>query len=761
MVATPGTASKNQEVLEKFVQAAAYTTGCLGAILILGRPGEWRTVAVTGNAPFLPIDTPTNGWLKMLSSYGDVVDVHEASPTAPVPPSMPTLGREGSLIFIALRRSAKSLDGALLMSVPGPYQRLSAAQAYALQTHGADITSALELAERTVANESLAVIERLRLLESVVVNAKDAILITSAEPIDLPGPKIVYCNPAFLAVTGFSLEEVMGQTPRILQCAETNRDTLDRLRHALTRWKPVEVELINARRDGTRFWVQLSIVPVANEKGWFTHWVSVQRDITERKEAELALKQAHLDREEKIALASRLVERERIQEELSYAAFHDDLTRLKNRAYFMARIQDAFVQFDVNQPQGATVLYLDLDRFKYINDGMGHRAGDTLLTLVATTLQACIDPDAVLARIGGDEFAILLTATDHAQRAIHTAELISRQLAMPMEIEGQQISTSCSVGIVTLNHGHETAEDLIRDADVAMYAAKKQGRGRWALFDLSMRQASIDLLFMQNALKHAITRNEFYLVYQPIFAVGSGQIEGVEALIRWHHPILGHIAPDVFVPIAEDIGVIGELGQWVMRTACTDVKGWLHSLPGCRIKLNVNVSGLELNHPGFVQRVGKILHSTGFSAQDLQIEITESVFLHEPDIVAESLTALRSLGIRIALDDFGIGYSSLGYIDRYPIDAIKIDRSFVSRMMTHSRSVAIVKSILSLGRALDLAIVAEGIESRQQLDLLGELGCPFVQGYMLSPPILGGDLLALLTAQCAPDGNDRLTTEDA
>jgi diguanylate cyclase (GGDEF)-like protein/PAS domain S-box-containing protein len=752
MVATPGTALNTQEVLEKFVQAASYTTGCLGALLILGHPGAWRTVAVSGSAPFIQVDTPTEGWLKMLCSYGDVVDVQEASPSAPLPPSLPTLElQQGSLIFIALRNSPKSLDGAVLMIAPGPYQRLSAAQAYALQTHGAHITAALKPVVQPMASEALAVIERLRLLESVVVNAKDAILITSAEPIDLPGPKIVYCNPAFLTVTGFSLDEVMGKTPRILQCDETNRATLDHLRQALSRWKPVEVELINARRDGTRFWVQLSIVPVANEKGWFTHWVSVQRDITERKEAELALKQAHLDREEKVALTSRLIERERMQEELSYAAFHDDLTRLKNRAYFMARIQDAFTQAETDPQQGATVLYLDLDRFKYINDGMGHRAGDTLLTLVSASLQACIDADAVLARIGGDEFAILLTADRHAERALHSAERIALQLAVPMEIEGQQISTSCSIGIVTLNPSHENAEDLIRDADVAMYAAKKQGRGRWAWFDLSMRQASIDLLFMQNALKHAIPRNEFYLVYQPIFAVGSGLIEGVEALIRWHHPVLGHIAPDVFISVAEDIGVIGELGQWVMRTACTEVKRWLNDLPASRIKLNVNVSGLELNHPGFVQRVAKILHGTGFDAKDLQIEITESVFLHEPDTVAQTLGALRGLGIRIALDDFGIGYSSLGYIDRYPIDAIKIDRSFISRMMTHARSVAIVKSILSLGSALDLAIVAEGIESRQQLDLLQTLGCPYVQGYLLSPPILGDDLLALLVTQCDAD----------
>jgi EAL domain-containing protein (putative c-di-GMP-specific phosphodiesterase class I) len=249
---------------------------------------------------------------------------------------------------------------------------------------------------------------------------------------------------------------------------------------------------------------------------------------------------------------------------------------------------------------------------------------------------------------------------------------------------------------------------------------------------------------MQNALKHAITRDEFYLVYQPIFSITTEAVVGVEALVRWRHPTLGIVAPDVFISVAEDIGVICDLGQWVMRNACREVKRWGDATGPAGIKLNVNVSGVELNRKDFALQVAGIIAETGFDARALQIEITESVFLHEPEIVAKTLEDLRAQGIRIALDDFGTGYSSLGYIDRYPIDAIKIDRSFVTRMMKHERSVAIVKSILSLGEALDLAIVAEGVETPGQMDQLRELGCPYAQGFLLSPPVLAEDVLTLL-----------------
>ncbi|WPP01644.1 EAL domain-containing protein [Pseudomonas sp. HR96] len=742
----PVLGSDEQAVFERFVKAVSYLTGCSSALLMVRNGAHWSVASAQAQVTGLSDDHAVDVWLQMILSYGDVVDVAEVMPpNLPVPTGLLQVANE-FLICTAVRSPLGELIGVVLVMIPLPHKRLSAAQVYGLQTHAAGLHTIIQPGPDT-ASGGLAAIERLRLLESVVVHAKDAILITEAEPIDLPGPRIVYCNPAFLATTGFALDEVMGQTPRILQCEETSRETLRQLKEALQQWKPVEVELINARRDGTRFWVQLSIVPVANEKGWFTHWVSVQRDITERKKAEQVLLQLQVDREERLKLESRLVERERIQDELSYAASHDELTKLKNRACFMERLKQVFSQSSPDSIGAATVLYLDLDRFKYVNDGMGHHAGDKLLKRVANRLSRCVDPDALVARIGGDEFAILVSGESHHERAVLTADRVTQALSSTIEIDGQLLFTSCSIGIVTLDAQHNTAEDLVRDADVAMYAAKKKGRGRWAIFDLSMRQASIDMLVMQNALKHAISRDELYLVYQPIFSVMTEEVVGFEALVRWSHPTLGNIAPDVFISLAEDIGVIYELGRWVMRTACKEVKSWSDQMPNRPIKLNVNVSGVELNRLDFAAQVAGILAETGFDPRVLQIEITESVFLHEPEVIALTLEKLRAQQIRIALDDFGTGYSSLSYIDRYPIDVIKIDRSFISRMMHHERTVAIVKSIFSLGQALDLAIVAEGVETQSQLHRLKSLGCPYVQGFLYSPPLLKHDAQALLAKQ--------------
>jgi diguanylate cyclase (GGDEF)-like protein len=448
-------------------------------------------------------------------------------------------------------------------------------------------------------------------------------------------------------------------------------------------------------------------------------------------------------------LETRLLERERIEEELSYAAFHDDLTSLHNRAYLMSRLLSLFTASKPHYVPAATVLFLDLDRFKFVNDSLGHSAGDHLLKIVARRLESCIREDDIFARIGGDEFAILLAGDETAPLAIELAQRIVSQLSQPVTIDGQDIFTSCSLGIVTTDASHETPEDLLRDADVAMYAAKKKGRGRWTIFDASMRKAAIDALLMQNALKQAIAREEFSVVYQPIYNVKTGEISGVEALVRWLHPELGHVPPDDFIPVAEDIGVIHELGHWVMQQACTELMRWKHEFPSLLLHLNVNVSGTELIRPGYVAQVSNVLSTTGVCAHELQIEITESVFLHEPEMTASVLEGVRALGIRVALDDFGTGYSSLGYIDRYPLDAIKIDRSFVSRMMSFDRSDAIIRSILSLGRTLNLAITAEGIETLAQLQRLKEMDCPFVQGYLLSPPVRAEELSTLLQSWSA------------
>jgi EAL domain-containing protein (putative c-di-GMP-specific phosphodiesterase class I) len=277
-----------------------------------------------------------------------------------------------------------------------------------------------------------------------------------------------------------------------------------------------------------------------------------------------------------------------------------------------------------------------------------------------------------------------------------------------------------------------------------MYAAKKQGRGRWSIFDTSMRKAAIDALVMQSALRQAVSNKDFMVFYQPIYCGVQGGLVGVEALARWAHPLLGVISPDDFIPIAEDLGIIHELGAWVMRKACSDVQAWQETFADVALRLSVNVSGKELGRPGFIEQVRQILSETGLPAEQLQIEVTESVFLQQPEAIATVLEDVRKLGIRVALDDFGTGYSSLGYIDRYPIDAVKIDRSFVSRMMSFERSEAIVSSILSLGRALNLDITAEGVETAEQYQRLRDMQCPYFQGYFLSKPLRPEDMAKMI-----------------
>lgn len=743
MVSASG--SSHLAALDRVVQAAAHSAECSNGFIANCDAGGWQITSRWGADQPLVLDSATEQWLQ--SSFSDCeLVIFDETLFATLPAPLQALYNAPAVCMaaVALRGQALELMGVLFVWSPATLQRLSAAQTYALQAHAANASKILQAGSGAGSSRDKLSIERLRLLESVVVNAKDAILITEAEPIDAPGPRIVYCNPAFLSTTGFSLDEVIGKTPRILQCEQTNRATLDIIRAALSKWEPVEVELINTRRDGTRFWVQLSIVPVANERGWFTHWVSVQRDISERKETELLQRQAQADREEKVQLETRLLERERIERELSYAAFHDGLTSLYNRAYLMNRLSGMFNRAGHPRAPGATVLFLDLDRFKFVNDSLGHRAGDLLLSQVARRLETCVRATDVFARVGGDEFAILLVGDGQSGAAVELAQRIVTTMALPVVIDGQNIFTSCSLGIVSANDSHSSPEDLLRDADVAMYAAKKEGRGRWAIFDASMRKAAVDALFLQNALRQAIAQDQFSVAYQPIYEVSTGEICGVEALVRWLHPQLGHMPPDTFIGVAEETGFIHELGGWVMFQACSQLQRWKAEFSAPVLHLNVNVSGTELSRPGYAAQIARILDETGVDARALQIEITESVFMHEPEEIAKVLESLRSLGIRVALDDFGTGYSSLGYIDRYPIDAIKIDRSFVSRMMSFERSDAIVKSILALGRALNIGITAEGVETHEQLQHLREMDCPFVQGYLLSPPVNGEEMTTIL-----------------
>lgn len=648
--------------------------------------------------------------------------------------------------------------GLLIIADTVTHPGLSAAGRYVLLTHAAQITATLEL--MTLRQESsleqlpesseqgrFRAMERLRLLESVVVNANDAVLITEAEPIDLPGPRIVYCNAAFTRTTGYDEKDVLGLTPRILQAPTTDRNALDRLHLALTRWEPIEIELYNRHKNGTGFWVELSIAPVANENGWYTHWVSVQRDISDRKHAEENAVRARIAEAENVVLEEEIKERRSVEAQLSFAAFHDNLTGLSNRAYFMGVLARALAQIASSSSFRIALLFLDLDRFKLVNDSMGHRAGDLLLMEVAHRLRSCIRPQDTLARIGGDEFAILVETTADASDAIAITERINQAMRQPIWLGLQEIFPSCSVGVVQVTTDYQSSEDLMRDADIAMYRAKRNEAGSYVVFAPSMRDDAVDALALQTDLRNATARGEFLLRYQPICNADTGAVLGLEALVRWQHPQRGMVMPGKFITVAEETGLVREIGRWVMLNACRQMRAWHDRFPGTNLRLSVNASGIELRDQGFVDGIRAVLEQTGFDPRLLQIEITESVFLLQPDHVDAVLSEIRSLGVRVALDDFGTGYSSLGYLDRYTLDSIKIDRSFVLRMMTRPSTMAIVDTIISLGRALDLDIVAEGVETEQQLRALRAAGCKFVQGYLFGAPMTEHEIELVLVRQ--------------
>lgn len=625
--------------------------------------------------------------------------------------------------------------GLLLIADTSPRAGPSAARLYALSAHAMQLACQFECwsVRETQPPYGQHSLDRLRLLESVVEHARDAVLITEALPIDRPGPRIVYCNASFTRTTGYTEAEVLGRTPRILQSANTSRDALGTLRGALERWQPIEVELLNQRKDGSEFWVELSIVPVADERGRYTHWISVQRDISERRHAEKIANQARLAEAENAVLEARLRERQRTEQSLAYAAFHDDLTHLRNRAYVMDRLQSMIVAEGGIEAAHASLLFIDMDRFKRVNDCLGHRAGDLLLTQMARRLESCVRGDDTLARVGGDEFIVLIENDPERGAGVEVATRIIEAFDRPFRISEQDIFSSASIGIVHIDAHYDSPEQLVRDADVAMYAAKKNGPGHYSLFTESMREAATATLSLQNDLRQALAEQQFSLVYQPVYALDRPGCIGVEALVRWHHPVRGWVEPDVFVPMAVEIDVICELGHWVMSRAVRQMRDW--GAAATELKLFVNVSAREVRDHRFLDQIDKILAADEFLPARLQLEITEHIFIQDPARVARVLDALRERGIRVVLDDFGTGYSSLNYLDQYPIDALKIDREFITRMTRVRRTQAIVDSVLSLGTALGVDIIAEGIETRDELDLLERLGCPFGQGFFLAHPM--------------------------
>lgn len=490
----------------------------------------------------------------------------------------------------------------------------------------------------------------------------------------------------------------------------------------------------------------------------------------ERARAELEHQRAEQAERHVLELNNYIAEQERISRVLEetkdhfrHAAFHDSLTGLPNRAMFTELLK-AEIESSSRDDHKFAVLFLDLDRFKNVNDSLGHTHGDLLLVAFAERLERALRPVDTLARFGGDEFAILLSGMTDATDAVRVAQRIQDELTQPFMLDKNSASATASIGIALSSSGYDRADDILRDADIAMYRAKENGKARYELFDQGMHARAVSRLQLESDLRQAIENKEFSVYYQPIVALPTGRLAGFEALVRWNHPRRGLVHPGDFIPVAEETGLIVPIGQWVLNEACAQVRQWQLDSPSHRaLSLSVNLSARQVAQPNLLDRIKEALETSRLSPHHLKLEITESVVMENAEAAALMFKQLRSLGVQLSIDDFGTGYSSLSYLHRFPLNYLKIDRSFVSRLTTDNDN-AIVRTISTLARNLGMEVIAEGIETEEQYRELKMLGCEYGQGYLFSRPVNNDGVQRLLeqdaNRDAEPDVNLVETTSD-
>lgn len=558
------------------------------------------------------------------------------------------------------------------------------------------------------ADESNSLKER-KLAAKVLENISEGVIITDEKGI------ILSVNPAFEIVTGFSEEEVIGNNPSMFQSGIHGLEFYKNMWSEIYKVGHWKGEIWNKKKNGEVFPEWLTISSIKDEKGKISNFVAVFSDISDRKHTE---------------------------EKLRKLAHYDTLTGVANRYTLNTRLE-SLIQTASKYNQQLAILFLDLDRFKHINDTLGHSYGDILLKEVSLRLKGLIKNKDIIARLGGDEFVIVLTNIKHPKEAVMVAEEIIDALSNSFLLNQQEVYISTSIGISLFPLDGTSMDTLLRNADKAMYKAKSSGKNTFEFYHTDMHQNESKQMRMEVLLRKALEQNEFFLVYHPQVDLNTGQIIGVEALVRWKQEELGIVSPVDFIPLAEETGLIVPISEWIILQACEDIKN-IHLNGFSQVKVSINISALHFNQESFVKTVETILSQANVDPHAIEFELTESMIMPNATETISRLVKLKKLGIKLSIDDFGTGYSSLSYLNRFPLDTLKIDKSFVGKIGIYHDDSVLVEAIITIAHRLNLSVVAEGVESKKQLEFLKKEKCDAIQGFYLTKPIPYSELINFL-----------------